>query len=1262
MAEPALSLDEFFGALSSLGIGTVPLRPLADEQRKALAGLAGFDPLKLAATFGGLLTLPALQSNCIRLEVLVHLSLALGGGTRKPNEKLVAQLFTAIGKGIAGRKEDPAEDIFVSLIRTRRGNFRILEGVWESSGFYLERVVNALELIPPGRGYDHMREAVYALLRLSEAVCERAKLVRYELGNEIPQGSLSGKILSGLGSFRRTIRFTDAELNALGVSVEHLGEFGFDAATREGLIDERIGHSTLERYPVAYRNGELFVLLPTAISAAIRRYVIEQLDTPKLREAFAATLGIAYANLISDTPLLGLDSGAPAQFQKTGAGLLAGASTRVDHGLYINFVFFIDTLDRFESDGLIGVYPPGDPAKLRTEVDEWIDHAYNDARKIADFRGCLTVLVACGVGRGIVDITSDKKRDNWRLEFISASDLMTLSWLPDFKALSLWRLLDAQDRLEQLGVTLQNINGLLNMVAWARSLGGHLVPHGDLPDDFTAGDTPKFLMIEQNALRKVRHEVDTCWDEHVIQDVDGHWVISRKEGEALFEEDRHIPFYVADERRTLQRWPRCIYETSSRAWWIELETTPATSGYWAFERTRMLKTWLCRIAPLLEKELPQLPTGALVWRVKFEGEIGDKEGDGKREFMSFEAALSTLTVEATGRSVALVATPDFENAIFHPENIAERALVYRTVEGFAALAGRSLSTDGLEGVVREIVQNASARQSHAFAARRFRDFVRDSVWRKPITIDADDAAVIKLGLGWGSRDPKLGGDIQGKQACTEYLNLVVRLLEDELCQDLRELDRRSVITFALTNHESAIYDRDNWNRTAAAVLALHKDKEAALRTMAEHQGELNAVFQSTRLLVEFAICECPLTGGREPGQLDMSRLMAKVLEIAGLGGWSDAIYWDAMEPRLRVTPLGDIHGNVTFHKEILAPYGRAGADLTVQRNVEDYAENLSEPEAKETDTSKFAPEFVEALEEQFGAPFDGIRKFIDALEDVGMEQKRAIVVARKSILLGWIGKDGLAEARTAATLTDYLTFKGRAHWRDVPAGYDERDLFPWRFRRRLSVLRKPIIQLDDAEDPTLIVAPGIARDAFVYMIGNYHRGDFPLRQLSPKMKRWAGESRKRMGREFSEAVAKRLRQLGWNAETEVRVTKLLKKGFERDYGDVDVLAWRADTNRVLIIECKDVQHRKTDGEIAEQLADFRGELDTDGKPDLLLRHLRRIEVISQHPAEVAKYLGFSGSPRIEGHLVFKNPVPMKFAWQRMKSRVKLHLFSELDRV
>jgi hypothetical protein len=113
------------------------------------------------------------------------------------------------------------------------------------------------------------------------------------------------------------------------------------------------------------------------------------------------------------------------------------------------------------------------------------------------------------------------------------------------------------------------------------------------------------------------------------------------------------------------------------------------------------------------------------------------------------------------------------------------------------------------------------------------------------------------------------------------------------------------------------------------LLALHEDKEATLQAIAKHEAQLNGVFQSSRLMVEFALCECLQNGGREPSQLDMSRIMAKLVMITGMGGWSDAIHWDAMEPRVRVTPLGDIHANFTFHDEVIAPYARMGSDLGV---------------------------------------------------------------------------------------------------------------------------------------------------------------------------------------------------------------------------------------------------------------------------------------------------------------------------------------------
>jgi hypothetical protein len=113
---------------------------------------------------------------------------------------------------------------------------------------------------------------------------------------------------------------------------------------------------------------------------------------------------------------------------------------------------------------------------------------------------------------------------------------------------------------------------------------------------------------------------------------------------------------------------------------------------------------------------------------------------------------------------------------------------------------------------------------------------------------------------------------------------------------------------------------------------------------------------------------------------------------------------------------------------------------------------------------------------------------------------------------------------------------------------------------------------------------------------------------------------------------------------------------------VDVFAYHPQSRRVLAIECKDVQYRKTYGEMAEQLAEFRGELRASGKPDYLLLHLNRMELLSKHLPEIAKYLGLDEVLQVESHLVFRNPVPMKFALQSMSERVSVHIFDDLERI
>src|SRR5438105_1493063 len=127
-----------------------------------------------------------------------------------------------------------------------------------------------------------------------------------------------------------------------------------------------------------------------------------------------------------------------------------------------------------------------------------------------------------------------------------------------------------------------------------------------------------------------------------------------------------------------------------------------------------------------------------------------------------------------------------------------------------------------------------------------------------------------------------------------------------------------------------------------------------------------------------------------------------------------------MKPRLRVTPLGDIHASVTFQEEIVEPYGRAGIDLMVEDAVKNYAENLEEPAVSVTDTSILTPEFCAALEEEFGASFDAMRKLVDKLENIGIERTQAMFSMRKSELLNAIAEEEGIGPERAAPLVEFL--------------------------------------------------------------------------------------------------------------------------------------------------------------------------------------------------------------------------------------------------
>jgi hypothetical protein len=251
-----------------------------------VAALKPFRAPEALSVVAGLLTIPDLQANCFRLEVLAHLAAAFCRGRISPTPTQIKFLFDSLDEGRCGGFEDPAESVFVGLVNTPRGNFRIFEGLWQGTSFYLQLILDVLEAAPAEDDFDLMRRSINSLLRLSEAVADRAGVAEYELGRENPIATLSDEITASLPLTSAHATFDSDDLKALGIDLDDLSPFVFDPASGSALLNQEVGNSDLERYPLALCDERLTLVIPTAVAAVIIRFVIESVKFLRIERKF----------------------------------------------------------------------------------------------------------------------------------------------------------------------------------------------------------------------------------------------------------------------------------------------------------------------------------------------------------------------------------------------------------------------------------------------------------------------------------------------------------------------------------------------------------------------------------------------------------------------------------------------------------------------------------------------------------------------------------------------------------------------------------------------------------------------------------------------------------------------------------------------------------------------------------------------------------------------------------------------------------------
>lgn len=1193
------------------------IRAISSRLAPVVRKLHGFSFTSVAGAVSGLLTRTENHVATTRLEAMVHLA-ALGcRGVHTPSiGRLRGWLNGAIYNDIITALEDPVEDVAVSNVVSPEGDIRLFTGGWYDVACSVQDILTALSLLSTSPWAASARKQVLPLLRISERVAARAGVPRNAMGSGAsrqPVDVTSTIIKDG----RTSVTFTGEELTEMGVALADIEPFIFHSEHRDQLATEHLKHSSLQRRPLVRTHNRIVVALPTAIGPAVVMHTIASARQANAIPDFHAALTQVQATAVLSigsrtwelrdlrpTPV------APAQ------AAFFEAIGRFDHGGPVHLVYVPDDLVAVAADGL---------HSWRTIDSDIVDRMADVRTELcADptYRGGLTMVVHGGVGRSF-DAEPKRPPADWHILALHLSDFMLLGWDRELTALRAWKILEQEQRAAESGPIIYNVSGFPNLYACLIEHDFMIVPHFCEPSVTS-------LALPTDSVASLRYRLRTRLDSRGVMAADGKtWVrVQRMDNEKDPAEDGSSVYARPDDVASGDL--RACVTTSNRVWWMTCNGLPESPrhrelGYMIWE---MALRWLVPVASLLERQLSPDAPHPLEYRIRFH-DLGDFS------FASDSSVSATCppSVHIGRRRILIECPSDYLHAFRSDGNVAERMMVDGMLRGAYALARAPIpSSADFREMVQTIVQTTDARHVALTTARTPEQDIYAAIPLPPPRFPSpEDRAWSTIGLaqraGWSGSSGMIPNP-SAESLLAKAVDVVWHRVRDRLCG----LDRRSVVQRCLLNAAAIQKDRLEWQIFSSAILAMGDDQTDTRNEGDAREAKRGVSALASRVTAEMAQCTSPIDDGKACTERDLDALLADVATLLACAAQKDALHYGLLENGVKVYANGSLGFDPSVQRQFY-PYLFALRG----RQIWDGPEGESRPRWSSDSVGQAA--FDRAFVAEFGLSVDQYGRFVGHVADW---------LVQRGVPYAWVSRTKVLDLLTQVAAEDparalaALVLVPRDRWdeSDPGSGSRSRDWYPWRFGRRLSVLRRPFVQLSREPDSDVLLMPTLLEAAGRNLL-EARWGQLPETLFdSEEMRSWIGATNAQLGHAFNEKVAAKLQGLGWYARAEVEMTEL---GGDAELGDVDVLAWRTGTGPVYAIECKRLLHDRNLGEIGRRLRDYT-DSSRGGRRTPIQKTLDRVTWLKANTGGLERVTGLTVvKETVRSALVTDDITPMQFS-------------------
>lgn len=1161
-----------------------------------------YDQFELIAILGGLQIYPENHSHTIRLEVASRLAcISKSDGKRRVNLKALKRTLdeSLSAKGPIGMLEDPLEVPFTENIMFFGGNYIIYPGLVANVTFILQMLLRSI--FKTTNDLDEKFKIILyvpsvALLTLSNEMAKRARHDRYMESSDRFGDNIEIPEKAQVNVLRDSVVFTKEEvdilLKDLGIDWTSLFPFITKIGDTE-LYEEEIEGNPLLVRPLVEMNDKLIITLPGSLASALRNYIWVSANQHGFREMLLKIFSdVTWRYLFDRFVLMGFQPSTMSLPRSDDDLPLTEGLFQIDTDKAAYILLITDDVKDQEMHEVIGVSNLGGRASSLEnrymKVLEWLT-----GRSPQYFHEVLFIIVVAKIGPGMT-FGLGNKIPKTRILVITPTDLDSVL-VKSCDSLTLWKYAGTNQRF--LG------SGQIILFSF---LDGYAFYLDHNHSYYFGGDrTPDLFVIRPGTARELRLKTARVLDVHAAEYYEGAGY--RPVRRRVLNES--TPIYVKEELQG-DLWEHLV-EGYAQPIWIspEIDRSQINPNRLQIlsDVTETLSYWLWQLAPELRGHLEAL--GSAPIRITYQ--LEDMDSWIPPCTAPFSQGVSALNFKSSihGREIHMTIPKAIRKYLMSENNQGERLLLKALLKMFAEI---KIELNNLsefnEREIERIVDKVAplGRKKKLIMIDTQANIVLETRNLPPVRFIQEhdiEEQLSDLAKDLGVEIPQVTRVVKTKDR-NKLCKSIVELYIQRIRSKLANFNYQFIIEGLIGNNEAIWWQKEFKKLTTPTKLACFGDDERFLEKDKEDFLKIERSALCTRILIEIVAAEPPM-GRQEVSISELDALLAMTYNMVNWAFLSDQIHLNIFDHKLKILPSG----RIAVKKETYQEYSESFVGSKAIERV-DVAKDRFDTFFRKEGAIDHLDEEVQEIEKvykaEFGFTLSEMVNFYELLIYLGFQQDSVAARMHLSELKKKIKENlGWSDLKVGEIL-DLLTLFPREKWEVPPNGFDAKDLWPWRYNRRLSYLRRPLIMTPRPEkDPLILWGPRHAFMASQQLYNLIISGRYKTTEdSSEEMKKYIGKILDEAGDYFVDLVKAWLKNnSNWLVKAKVPINPRKPLKSSEDLGDVDILMCDVEKGRIFSIECKNINYGRNPRETANELERlFEG---SSGGASWIQKHLRR---------------------------------------------------------